>query len=361
MKQAIKKVLVKIKENNYQAYVVGGYPRDFYLRRKSIDVDVCTSAKPKELKAIFPKSDVTKAKYGVVNFYFNQVHFEITTFRREIKYDNKRRPIEIEYIDDVVEDLKRRDFTINTLCMDENEQIFDFLNIMSDLDAKIIKTVGDPAKKLSEDPLRILRAIRFATTLDFQIAEKLYQNIAKKGELIELISFQRKREELDKIFASSNCKKGFQLLEETNLAHYLQLGNVNNVKIVNDLMGIWGQLDVLDIYPFNRQEKKTIMKIKELLKYDQITDYLIYRYGVYISSIVGEIKGISKNEIHQRYQKLPIKNKEDIKIEPQELQFYTKEKCGVKKIYWELEQKIIEKALKNERSEIIGYLNQKSF
>ena len=118
-------LLKKIEEHGYEAYIVGGYVRDYCMNNESSDVDICTNAKPKDLIKIFDDADLPKEKYGSVTLKHKNVRYEITTFRKELKYEN-RKPVEIEYTDELLEDLIRRDFTINSLCMDSNGNILDF-------------------------------------------------------------------------------------------------------------------------------------------------------------------------------------------------------------------------------------------
>ena len=162
------KLLKMINEKGFVSYIVGGYPRDLYLDRPSADVDICTSATPKDLKEIFGDIMLPDVQYGSVTVVLNNIRFEITTFRKEIKYENNRLPVEIKYIDNLLEDLKRRDFTINTLCIDSNGTMLDLMNGKEDINNKVIKMVGNPRLRLKEDSFRILRAIRFATILNFK-------------------------------------------------------------------------------------------------------------------------------------------------------------------------------------------------
>ena len=164
MNDTARLILNKINESGFQAYLVGGYPRDLYLGRESTDFDICTNATPKDLTEIFGDVKQHLEQYGSVTVYLNNLRFEITTFRKDIKYINNRKPIEIEYIDNLEDDLKRRDFTMNTMCLDSEGNLIDLLNGKEDIDKHLIRTVGDANKKISEDSLRILRAIRFATT-----------------------------------------------------------------------------------------------------------------------------------------------------------------------------------------------------
>ena len=200
------KVLKMLEEHGFKAYIVGGFVRDLIINRKSSDIDICTNAKPKEIKEIFKNVILKKEQYGSVTLVINQVTFEITTFRK---------------------DLKRRDFTMNTICMDSNGNIIDMLNAKADLENKIIKTVGPARVKLSEDSLRILRAIRFSTILDFDLDKDLIKYIVKYKKLLRKLSYYRKKEELDKIFSSPNKKKGINLFIELDLFDDLDILRLN--------------------------------------------------------------------------------------------------------------------------------------
>ena len=142
MFEASIKVLQKIESHGFKAYIVGGFVRDYILGIESTDVDISTNATPKQILEIFKNSALPNEEYGAVTLYYKNNRFEITTFRREIRYINNRKPIEIEYIDDLVEDLKRRDFRMNTLCIDAKGEIIDLLGGKEDIDNHIINTVG---------------------------------------------------------------------------------------------------------------------------------------------------------------------------------------------------------------------------
>jgi len=170
MNSKVQKVLEKIENNGFEAYVIGGFVRDHLLGIKTYDVDICTNALPKDIIALF--EDATPANYGSVAFKIGQYDFDITTYRAEDAYEN-RKPVEVEYVNDLILDLKRRDFTINTICMSSSGGIVDLLNGREDIFNKRIKVVGDVTTKLTEDPLRVLRAIRFSVILDFDIDEEI--------------------------------------------------------------------------------------------------------------------------------------------------------------------------------------------
>lgn len=354
------KMLNKLTENGFEAYIVGGYPRDLILNRESFDIDICTNAKPKELKEIFKDSMLSKVEYGSVTVIYRKVRFEITTFRKDLKYENHRVPTKIKYIGSLADDLKRRDFTINTLCIDSNGNIIDLLNARKEIESKTIKMVGNPKYRLKEDSLRILRAIRFSTILDFKLDDELKKYIKKYGYLLKDLSYFRKKEELEKIFLSDNVLKGIELIKELELDKHLELSNLDNLKITSSIIGIWAQVNVDNIYTFNNTEKEHIIQIKELLNKD-LDNYNLYKYGLYISGIVAEIKGIDKKELSKRYSELPIKNRKDINISADEVCSLLNRKPGpfLKDIFNDLEVNILNNGFENDKDILLNYIKNK--
>jgi tRNA nucleotidyltransferase/poly(A) polymerase len=352
------KIIKMIEDNGYQAYIVGGFPRDSYMKRESIDVDICTDATPRELKDIFKEANLPKEQYGGVTLYSNKYRFEITTFRRELKYENNRIPVKIEYIHDLRSDLLRRDFTINTLCMDSSGQTIDLLDGKKDIDRKIIKMVGDTDKKLKEDALRILRAVRFACVLNFEIDEFLKEKIKEYGYLLKNISYYRKKEELNKIFASNNAKVGCALLIELNLTEFLNIQSLKDIKLTSDLICIWAQLDVLDTYNFTTEESEQKLRIQQLLPYDVLDKYNLYYYGLYISSIVGDIKGIERKIITENYNNLSITAIKELQISATEICGILNTEPGsfIKLILVYLEKKVIYGTLNNNNQDLASYI-----
>ena len=358
MNETALKVLKKIDSNGYKAYLVGGYPRDIYIGRDSMDFDICTNATPKELKEIFGNSMLPSEEYGSVTLILNNIRFEITTFRKDIKYLNNRKPIEIEYVDNLIDDLNRRDFTMNTMCIDKNGILIDLLNGKEDIQSRIIRTVGNANMRIYEDCLRILRAVRFATTLNFNLDEDLKEAIKRHKDLLKNLSYYRKKEELDKIFSSPNCVKGIELIKELGLDESLELSNLDNLIPTTYLIGTWAQLDVLDKYSFNNTEKDSIRAINELMDKDILDYNNLYKYGLYISTIVGEIKDIDKSLINERYNSLYIHNKTEIRIDAKEICELLDRKPGkyLKDIYNDLEYKLVNKLLENDKDKMKEYI-----
>ena len=216
--------LNSLKKGGFQAFLVGGCTRDYLLNKTPKDWDLTTNAKPEEIMAIFKDfKTIYENDFGTVAVFIENNPLEITTYRIEGGYLDKRHPENIDWTKNIEEDLKRRDFTINAMAMDSSLKVIDLFNGKEDLKAKIIRTVGDPDERFNEDALRMLRAIRFVTTLPegFQIEEKTLLSISKNKALLSKISSERIRDEFVKIINSDNAKKGILLLKETGLMHYI--------------------------------------------------------------------------------------------------------------------------------------------
>lgn len=354
MDNKIFKVLEILNEKGYEAYFVGGFPRDLYMGKTTIDYDITTNATPKEIKEIF--DNIKSVNYGCVKFEYEGNTFEATTYRKDLKYKDNRKPVEIEYINDLKVDILRRDFTINTICLNSKGEYLDYLNGRGDIDNKIIKVVGNTNKKIKEDALRILRAVRFATTLNFKLAKELESAIKEYGYLVSELSCDRKKQELDKIFSSNNFDYGIKLIRDLNLEKPLGI-NTYNVKKTTYLVGIWAQLNPQG-YNFNKSEQETIKSVNELLKLDVLSMDNLYKYGLYIASIAADIKGIDINLLNEKYNSLIIKSRNDIRITPIEVCEVLNEKPGsfLNMIFVDLESKIINGVVANEKEDIISYL-----
>ena len=187
------------KQHGYILYLVGGTVRDLLLGLTLTDMDCVTDATPEEMKTFLPGADFTFAKMGSIRCKDEGVKFDITTLRKESGYKDSRHPSEVIFVKDLKEDVKRRDFTINALYMDEHMVLVDYVNGEKDLNKKIIRMVGDPEKRLKEDPLRIIRAIRFALQLNFEIDKKLEKAMLKNIELLKLLKKEKIIQDLNKL------------------------------------------------------------------------------------------------------------------------------------------------------------------
>ena len=346
-------------DKGYLAYIVGGYPRDMVLGIKSNDIDICTNATPKEIIDIFDTENISDTSYGSVRVVYKSYHFDMTTFRKDIKYENNRKPVKVKYINDLKKDLLRRDFTINTMCIDKDGNLIDMLGAREDIDKKIIKTVGNPRYRIKEDSLRILRAIRFASVLDFEIDSKTFNYIKKYGYLLKSLSYSRKKEELNKIFASVNKEKARWRIIDSGIDKYLGINNLSEIVLCDDIIGIWSQLEVDEEYPFSKVEKEMIKNIRRM-NMEEFNEYTVYKYGLYVSSVVGSIKGISYKDINDIYHDLVITSRRDIDIKAMDIANALNSKPGkyISDIFNEIEYLIVMKKIKNNKEDIIKYIKK---
>lgn len=206
-----------LKLSGYEAYLVGGSVRDAYMGIKPFDYDITTNAKPNEVVQIFSKDRKvieTGIKHGTVTVMIDGFPIEITTYRIDGEYINSRKPESVIFTPNLVDDLKRRDFTINALVYDGNGEILDHFNGIDDIDSKIIRCIGVPDERFSEDALRILRALRFSAKLDFGIDTETSLAINKTSHLLKKISSERIFSELSMLFSYKNRARIKSILTE---------------------------------------------------------------------------------------------------------------------------------------------------
>lgn len=359
MEKVIYNVLKKLVDNGYESYVVGGYVRDKLLGKKSMDIDITTKARPKEVLELFPDYDVKLHEYGNVSFEVDSYKFDITTFRKDIKYKNNRKPESIEYIDSFEEDLLRRDFTINAICLDIHDKIIDLHDGRHDIKKRIVRSIGDPDFKMEEDALRMLRAIRFASVFKFNIESSLKSAIIDHKNLLAELSYERKREELNKIFCSKYKKYGIKLLSDYGLLEALDLKDIEYAYTSNDLIAIWAMITDQD-YAFTKNEKDLIKNIKSLMNEDINDPFVQYKYGSYCLSVVSNLKKMNTKKIMANYDKLPIKDRNEIAITADEIcMILGKEPDSfLKTIFDDIEFLILKKIIKNDKKVLSEYIKQ---
>lgn len=357
MDKIIKNILSKIESEGYEAYIVGGFVRDKILKRNTYDVDICTNALPVNLKSIFDISQKSNG-YGGFNIKIKKYNIDITTYRKEKEYSN-RKPVEVEYINNLFEDIKRRDFTINSLCMDKNDNIIDLLGGLDDIKKRTVKVIGEANEKFSQDPLRMLRAIRFATILDFTIENDTYEALCQNAHLVSTLSSERIKEELSKILSSKNYQIGLRLLRETGIADYLNI-RFNDPKYTDDLIGMWVQIECSKIV-FSKTEEQNISRIKKIVNKSHIDEFDLFNNGLYLCLVAGQILAIPRQKITKMYNHMAIKSMKDIAINGEDiLDLLRIEPCKkVSLIINDVKIQILNKKLKNNKSEIKKYILEK--
>jgi poly(A) polymerase len=206
-------------EHRHQAYLVGGCVRDLLLGREPADYDVTTDATPEEVMRIFPETYAVGAQFGVVLVPDGQGRtVEVATFRSDLGYSDGRHPDEVRFSKDPKEDVQRRDFTINGLLLDPlADKVLDFVGGRADLEAGIIRAIGDPRRRFDEDKLRMLRAIRFAARFSYAIEPTTFAAVQELAPQIHQVSRERVRDELTKMLTEGHAREAFLLLDESGL------------------------------------------------------------------------------------------------------------------------------------------------
>ncbi|MBE6805010.1 MAG: CCA tRNA nucleotidyltransferase [Ruminococcaceae bacterium] len=215
----IHEILDTLHTAGYEAYVVGGAVRDMLLGNTPSDFDITTSCPPFITATLFDKTINTGIKHGTVTVVSGGKCVEVTTYRRDLSYTDHRKPDEVDFISNLFEDLKRRDFTINAMALSSSGELIDSFNGQNDLSKKTVRAVGNPNKRFSEDALRILRAFRFSARLNFEIEEDTFNAAINTASLLKSISRERIFAELKQIILSDHPEKAEPLINCGGLAH----------------------------------------------------------------------------------------------------------------------------------------------
>lgn len=317
----VRYIINKIYENNYEAYIVGGCVRDAILGFEPNDYDITTSASPNTIQEIFKdfKCIETGIEHGTVSVVIEDEIFEITTYRIEGEYKDHRRPDKVDFTDRLEEDLKRRDFTINAMAYNEKKGLIDLFGGKEDLNNKIIKTVGNPYDRFNEDGLRMIRAIRFSSKLNFTIEKETLKAIYDKSFIINNISLERITDEFTKIILSDK-PENIKYLFETKLLKYL---NISNEDDIGKLKQFYNEIVIL------KKINKNLEKRLALL------DYIIEKNNINCKSFCNELI----------YSKKVIKNHNIILTLLKNIEIDHLNKVEIKKILSEVDRNLLEEYL----------------
>jgi tRNA nucleotidyltransferase/poly(A) polymerase len=210
-------IVRELRRHGHEAYLVGGCVRDMVMNIEPADYDIATSAHPDQITRIFPRTESIGAQFGVVLVLYHGHRFEVATFRSDVAYVDGRRPTGVVFTD-AKEDVLRRDFTINGLLYDPiGCEVIDYVNGLADIQAKIVRAIGDPHARFDEDKLRILRAIRFGARLGYTIEPATWDAVREMAPRIHQVSGERIRQELVRILTEGHAAHGIQMLDESGL------------------------------------------------------------------------------------------------------------------------------------------------
>ena len=327
-------IINKIYENNYEAYIVGGCVRDAILGLKPHDYDITTSAPPDAIIDIFKgfRCIETGIQHGTVSIVIEKDIYEITTYRIEGEYKDHRRPESVDFTNKLEEDLKRRDFTINAMAYNEKEGLIDLFGGKEDIESRVIRTVGNPYDRFNEDGLRMIRAIRFSSKLDFQIDEDTLKAIYDNANIIEDISLERITDEFSKIILSDNPENIIYLFK-TKILKYLDISNEENE---HKLLKLYKRINIL---------KKID---KNLVKRLVVLDYLMEDLQINTKSFCTTLI----------YSKKIIKNHDTILELLKNVKIERLDKFMIKKILNKIDKNLFEEYLDISR---VIYKDEKNF
>jgi tRNA nucleotidyltransferase (CCA-adding enzyme) len=250
--EKVQYIIDTLTDSGFEAYAVGGCVRDMILGKSPKDWDITTSAKPQDVKKVFRRTVDTGIVHGTVTILLDKENFEVTTYRLDGVYEDKRHPKEVSFTGNLEEDLKRRDFTINSMAYNPTNGIIDLFGGMEDLENRIVRCVGNASLRFDEDALRILRAVRFSAQLDFNIEENTKFAIKDKAELLINISAERIRMELTKLLVSDSP-------DRLNLLYELGISKVILPEF--DKMMVTGQKNIHHAYSVGEHTIKAISAV----------------------------------------------------------------------------------------------------
>ena len=371
-------VMRALKKQNFEAYFVGGCVRDYLLKRDTIDVDIATNANP------YKVMDITKAKptglpYGTVSIQKDKFKIEITTYRRDGKYTDNRHPDEVIPVQTIEDDVKRRDFTINGLAMNDLYQIFDYVGGKEDLRLKIIRAIGNPDERFQEDSLRILRAAYFQAKLGFQIEKETRLSMANNKALLKNLPNERVFTELIKMLKEPNQLTALKTLDTTGISKELPglekgirfiIDNMKEPLFIDAFFALSFTLNgsVPPAWKFSNIARLKYEKVVELVNRNQpLSDVDLFTQGLEICLLTNKVAfllGRSTNQkraLEERFEKLPIKSALDLKLRGSDLITILNKKQGawVSKYIDEMVYAVLENKVENTFEALKRYIIEK--
>ncbi|MGW5952232.1 CCA tRNA nucleotidyltransferase [Bacillus mycoides] len=384
-------IIEMLKQHGHEAYFVGGSVRDLIIDRPIGDIDIATSALPEEVMAIFPRHVPVGLEHGTVIVVENGEPYEVTTFRTESEYEDFRRPSSVQFVRSLEEDLKRRDFTMNAIAMTEEGEMVDLFAGKEAIRLKEITTVGDAADRFQEDALRMMRGIRFVSTLGFSLEIKTKQAIETYGHLLEHIAIERITVEFEKLLTGTYCVNGLQELVETKLFSHLPYLQMSEERLLKATQYKWDSFEtdveawafflycIGEEHPsvFLRQWKFSNKKIKDIVavllairsrKEKEWDTILLYKTGIRIAemaervyeAIIESYNSASVKQVQSLFHALPIKNRQEMNVTGNDLLSWTDKKPGpwVAEMLQNIEEAIVQGDLVNKKEDVREWLQR---
>ncbi|WP_246363724.1 CCA tRNA nucleotidyltransferase [Halobacillus locisalis] len=382
-------IIGEIEAAGGEAYIVGGAVRDALIGRPIGDVDIATSLRPEEIQNIFEKVIPIGIEHGTVMVRYHSESYEVTTYRKEEGYEDFRHPDEVTFVGDIREDLARRDFTMNAMAMGKDQTIVDPFGGQQAIKDKVIQAVGHPKERFFEDPLRMIRAVRFASQLGFTVESKTEEAINEQAPLLKHIAIERIANEMIKLLAGQHFSQGFHVLCTTGMmeefplfqsqfdvkshvpyvslnswpeaiSYFVEKGIGENVK---DWVKEWKLSNQI------RHSAESIrMAYKEFQLTSSITPWLVYRLPRSLDqSFVRLIQAIHGEDhrwqvqLSEQANELAIENRKDLAFQAADLiQLFHDEKKGswIEEYMTRIERTVVEGNIKNDYETIKEWVQQ---
>lgn len=377
-------ILDTLQKNGFEAYYVGGSVRDYLMDVSIGDIDITTNALPEDIQNIFPRTIDVGVEHGTVIVVINKTPFEVTTYRTETTYSDYRRPDSVSFTTSIKEDLARRDFTMNAVAMDRMFKIYDPYNGQLSIKNKEIVTVGDPYERFNEDALRMLRAIRFVSQLDFKLNESTFNGIVKLASNVQYISVERIVQELKKLYSGVNVSHAKSLLIHSKILKfipYYKKLNIDDIKKTN-VHSLINEIIIQQILKENNHFKNELKlsndeknNIKNSLSFyndlgeNESPIILAYNYNEHIilnlKNIISENNFLNQQYLNQiddillEKSRLTIKSKKDLAVNGNDLMKTLNRHGGpwLKEVLSEIERNVLFNKLDNNYETIIEWVN----
>ncbi|MGE7952746.1 CCA tRNA nucleotidyltransferase [Lysinibacillus xylanilyticus] len=382
--QAAYSVIEQLENAGFEAVVVGGAVRDAILGRPAHDVDVATNAMPEEVKSVFNHTVDVGIQHGTVLVIVPAGPVEVTTYRTDGDYIDHRRPEEVQFVRSLKEDLQRRDFTMNAIAMRRDGTFIDYYGGRQDIEAGVIRAVGNAQRRFTEDALRMLRAVRFSAQLGFVIESETLAAMQIKAADISWIAKERIKAELDKLWIGKDVFNGIQKLEESGLAAYLnghfQANHWCEFNVQDKLLG-WAYFallqgeqwrEVLGSYRLSNKEMafvKAVLAALEALKNGWTNmDYFLYaQQELEVACYFAELRQLDvqmpQQSIQEIQTKLPIRHKQALLVNGTDLLKWSGKKGGpwVKEALQAMLEAVVNGELQNDRQAIKDWIAHEYF
>jgi len=369
-----KYVLKTLEASGYEAYFVGGMVRDCLLGLPVADIDVTTSAKPEEVGSLFEKTYDTGLHHGTVTVLVDDVSIEVTTFRIDSDYLDSRRPEAVTFTTSLEKDLVRRDFTINAMAKGVDDQVHDYFAGREDLKAKVIRAVGKPEERFTEDALRILRAIRFVSKLGFSIEEETLKGMERCRHLMANLSFERIHLELVGILSGDYKAQALDVIVSLELFEYVPylhvLTTFDALDQIKDPLMLYAMTALelkepetfLADYPLKKEEKKVIQALLSIWQEEVDQRLLQYYFGLRTARVYHDVKNVYRGtNAPFKPMELTITRSHDLALRASDLLAIFERDPGpwISEAIKALEVAVLVGDVKNDRHDLLQYLENR--